>query len=62
MKIAVYAVKYKGNWTLRLSVDIRVDMTWWMNQDEGQENVVERWVLLGDELPLSWGQSCAKNI
>lgn len=55
MKIAVYAVSYKGNWTLRLSVDIRVDMTWWMNQDEGQENVVERWVLLGDELPLSWG-------
>ncbi|AIW41964.1 helicase-related protein [Paenibacillus sp. FSL M7-0802] len=55
MKIAVYAVKYKGNWTLRLSMDIRVDMTWWMNQDEGQENVVERWVLLGDELPLSWG-------
>lgn len=55
MKIAVYAVRYKGNWTLRLSADIRVDMTWWMNQDEGQENVVERWVLLGDELPLSWG-------
>ncbi|WDZ63331.1 helicase-related protein [Paenibacillus polymyxa] len=55
MKIAVYAVRYKGNWNLRLSVDIRVDMTWWMNQDEGQENVVERWVLLGDELPLSWG-------
>ncbi|PNQ82547.1 helicase-related protein [Paenibacillus sp. F4] len=55
MKIAVYAVRYKGNWSLRLSVDIRVDMTWWMNQDEGQENVVERWVVLGDELPLSWG-------
>uniref|UniRef100_A0AAE9PVM1 Uncharacterized protein n=1 Tax=Paenibacillus polymyxa TaxID=1406 RepID=A0AAE9PVM1_PAEPO len=55
MEISVYAVRYKGNWTLRLSVDIRVDMTWWMNQDEGQENVVERWVLLGDELPLSWG-------
>ncbi|MGQ3481803.1 DNA/RNA helicase, partial [Paenibacillus sp. TY11] len=55
MKIAVYAVRYKGNWNLRLSVDIRVDMTWWMNQDEGQENVVERWVLIGDELPLSWG-------
>ncbi|WP_043882583.1 DEAD/DEAH box helicase [Paenibacillus polymyxa] len=55
MKIAVYAVRYKGNWNLRLSVDIRVDMTWWMSQDEGQENVVERWVLLGDKLPLYWG-------
>ncbi|MDN4081853.1 DEAD/DEAH box helicase [Paenibacillus polymyxa] len=57
MKIAVYAVRYKGNWNLRLSVDIRVDMTWWWCQDKHQENAVERWVLLGDELPLSWGVS-----
>ncbi|AZH31471.1 helicase-related protein [Paenibacillus sp. M-152] len=57
MKIAVYAVRYKGKWNLRLSVDIRVDMTWWLRQGKDQGNAVERWVLLGDELPLSWGVS-----
>lgn len=55
MKIAVYAFKYKGRWHLRLSVDIRVDMTWWIHRSEGQKNVVERWVLLGEGFPLSWG-------
>ncbi|MGG4216683.1 helicase-related protein [Paenibacillus jamilae] len=57
MKIAVYAVRYKGEWNLRLSVDIRVDTTWWLYQDKGEKNAVERWVLLGEEFPLSWGVS-----
>ncbi|KZE70227.1 competence protein ComF [Paenibacillus jamilae] len=61
MKIAVYAVKYKGDWNLRLSVDIRVDMTWWLGRDKEQENTVERWVLLGDELPLSWAVSLCER-
>ncbi|OBA02479.1 competence protein ComF [Paenibacillus polymyxa] len=61
MKIAVYAVKYKGDWNLRLSVDIRVDMTWWLDRDKEQENTVERWVLLGDELPLSWAVSLCER-
>ncbi|MCC3379472.1 helicase-related protein [Paenibacillus farraposensis] len=55
MKIAVYAVRYKGGWNLRLSVDIRVDMTWWLRQNDGQKHAVERWVLLGERIPLSWG-------
>ncbi|WP_179030837.1 helicase-related protein [Paenibacillus kribbensis] len=55
MKIAVYAVRYMGHWNLRLSVDIRVDMSWWMQRNEGQKNIVERWVLLGEGLPLPWG-------
>ncbi|MGZ0043321.1 DEAD/DEAH box helicase [Paenibacillus ottowii] len=61
MKIAVYAVKYKGDWNLRLSVDIRVDMTCWLARDKEQENTVERWVLLGDELPLSWAVSLCEK-
>ncbi|WP_225999704.1 helicase-related protein [Paenibacillus sp. BJ-4] len=55
MKIAVYAVRYMGHWNLRLSVDIRVDMTWWMHRNEGQKNIFERWVLLGEGFPLPWG-------
>lgn len=55
MKITVYAVKYKGKWDIRLSVDIRVDMTWWLKGSDGQEDAVEEWVMLGRELPLPWG-------
>ncbi|MET3207093.1 UNVERIFIED_CONTAM: competence protein ComFA [Paenibacillus sp. PvR008] len=55
MKIAVYVVRYRGKWDIRLSVDIRVDMTWWLKGNKGQENAVEKWVILGRELPLPWG-------
>ncbi|WP_149095577.1 DEAD/DEAH box helicase [Paenibacillus terrae] len=55
MKIAVYVVRYRGKWDIRLSVDIRVDMTWWLKGNKGQENAVEKWVVLGRELPLPWG-------
>ncbi|MFK4341282.1 MULTISPECIES: DEAD/DEAH box helicase [unclassified Paenibacillus] len=55
MKIAVYVVNYRGKWDIRLSVDIRVDMTWWLKASDGQENAVEKWVILGRGLPLPWG-------
>ncbi|MGW8958269.1 DEAD/DEAH box helicase [Paenibacillus sp. NPDC055715] len=55
MKIAVYVVRYRGKWDIRLSVDIRVDMAWWLTGNEEQENAVGKWVILGRELPLPWG-------
>ncbi|AIQ14823.1 DEAD/DEAH box helicase [Paenibacillus durus] len=56
MRAAVYAVKQRGGWSLRISIDPRVDALWWEGHLYGGGNreasEADKRILLGASLPL----------
>ncbi|GGF87522.1 hypothetical protein GCM10010912_36020 [Paenibacillus albidus] len=62
MKIAVYVVDYKGDWSLWISLALAVDTLWWQGTDEGGDYASPGWnrkpaeqvVILSPSLPLGW--------
>ncbi|WP_315370978.1 hypothetical protein [Paenibacillus xylanexedens] len=51
MKVALYVCRVGEGWSMVLSLDIRVDVAWWLEGGSGRH--VLRWLLLDKELPLS---------
>ncbi|UPK43479.1 helicase-related protein [Paenibacillus pabuli] len=55
MKVGLYVCRLREEWKMVLSLDIRVDVAWWIEGVSGQR--VLRWLLLGGGFPLgqaSW--------
>ncbi|UNK18078.1 DEAD/DEAH box helicase [Paenibacillus sp. N3/727] len=52
MQAALYAVRSMGSWSIEISLDVRVDVQWWLNMQ-----LAERLVLLAWSLPLGWAVS-----
>uniref|UniRef100_UPI00403F52ED hypothetical protein n=1 Tax=Paenibacillus sp. FSL R7-0216 TaxID=2921677 RepID=UPI00403F52ED len=48
MRGSLYAVRSKSGWELRVSLDLKVDLSWWM--DRNSESIY----LLSDGMPLGW--------
>lgn len=70
MKVAVYAVRYRGEWKIRISLHLETDLRWWAavfaDRTRGARPVTKRGakqedkqedklVLLAPALPLGWG-------
>lgn len=51
MKVALYMCRVGEGWNMMLSLDIRVDVVWWLEGGSGRH--VLRWLLLDKALPLS---------
>lgn len=51
MKVALYMCRVGEGWSMMLSLDIRVDVAWWLEGGCGRH--VLRWLLLDKALPLS---------
>ncbi|WP_146113434.1 hypothetical protein [Paenibacillus sp. PCH8] len=51
MKVALYVCRIGEGWSMVLSLDIRVDVAWWLEGGSGRR--VFRWLLLDGALPLS---------
>ncbi|MEO2207520.1 hypothetical protein ABGV42_27820 [Paenibacillus pabuli] len=51
MRVALYVCRVRDRWNMLLSLDIRVDVTWWLEGASGQR--VLSWLLLDEALPLS---------
>ncbi|WP_438286876.1 helicase-related protein [Paenibacillus hubeiensis] len=51
MKVALYVVRLDEGWVMKLSLDIRVDAAWWV-EDRGGKAAL-RWVLLDGALAMS---------
>ncbi|MGN7353727.1 helicase-related protein [Paenibacillus amylolyticus] len=51
MKISLYVCRVEEGWSMMLSLDIRVDVAWWLEGRSGRH--VLRWLLLDTALPLS---------
>ena len=51
MKVALYVCRVGEGWSMVLSLDIRVDVAWWLEGGSGRH--VLRWLLLDKALPLS---------
>lgn len=51
MKVALYVCRVGEGWSMMLSLDIRVDVAWWLEGGSGRH--VLRWLLLDPALPLS---------
>ncbi|GIP47438.1 hypothetical protein J53TS2_10290 [Paenibacillus sp. J53TS2] len=48
MRGSLYAVRSKSGWELRVSLDLKVDLSWWMDRNS------ESMYLLSDGMPLGW--------
>lgn len=48
VKGSLYAVRTKSGWQLRVSLDLRIDLLWWMDRD------AHALYLLSEELPFGW--------
>ncbi|QOS81418.1 DEAD/DEAH box helicase [Paenibacillus sp. JNUCC31] len=59
MKVGLYVCRVRERWKMMLSLDIRVDVAWWLEGMSGQQ--VLRWLLLGRELPLSQASWMVEN-
>jgi len=59
MKVGLYVCRVREEWKMVLSLDIRVDVAWWLEGVSGQR--VLRWLLLGRELPLSQASWMVEN-
>ncbi|MGN7309065.1 DNA/RNA helicase, partial [Bacillus subtilis] len=59
MKVGLYVCQVREGWKMILSLDIRVDVAWWLEGVSGQR--VLRWLLLGRELPLSQASWMVEN-
>ncbi|MFC7678572.1 DEAD/DEAH box helicase [Paenibacillus sp. GCM10028914] len=61
MQVAVYAVKLRDRWWIEVSLDIRVDLRWWMTLDTSLDMslglLADRFVLLARSMPLGWAVS-----
>ena len=51
MRVALYVCRVRDRWNMLLSLDLRVDVTWWLEGASGQQ--VLSWLLLDEALPLS---------
>ncbi|MGG4481468.1 hypothetical protein ABEP23_15260, partial [Paenibacillus illinoisensis] len=51
MRVALYVCRVRDRWKMLLSLDLRVDVTWWLEGASGQQ--VLSWLLLDEALPLS---------
>lgn len=51
MRVALYVCRVRDRWNMLLSLDLRVDVTWWLEGASGQQ--VLSWLLLDEGLPLS---------
>ncbi|MCW3795523.1 helicase-related protein [Paenibacillus sp. LS1] len=51
MKVALYVCRVGEGWSMTLSLDMRVDVTWWLEGGNGRH--VLRWLLLDAVVPLS---------
>uniref|UniRef100_UPI00403F77DF helicase-related protein n=1 Tax=Paenibacillus sp. FSL R7-0313 TaxID=2954532 RepID=UPI00403F77DF len=51
MKVALYVYRVGEGWSMILSLDIRVDVAWWLEGGSGRH--VLRWLLLDKMVPLS---------
>ncbi|WP_128103760.1 hypothetical protein [Paenibacillus sp. DCT19] len=51
MRVALYVCRVELGWSMMLSLDIRVDVSWWVEGASGRR--VSRWLLLHEALPLS---------
>ncbi|WP_433747831.1 helicase-related protein [Paenibacillus amylolyticus] len=51
MKVALYVCRVGEGWSMILSLDIRVDVAWWLEGGSGRH--VLRWLLLDKAMPLS---------
>ncbi|WP_442956231.1 helicase-related protein [Paenibacillus sp. USHLN196] len=51
MKVALYVCRVREGWRMILSLDVRVDVAWWLEGGSGRH--VLRWLLLDTALPLS---------
>ncbi|WP_458124306.1 helicase-related protein [Paenibacillus sp. Z3-2] len=51
MKVFLYVCRVREGWSMMLSLDIRVDVAWWLEGGSGRH--VLRWLLLDPALPLS---------
>ncbi|RAW16262.1 DNA/RNA helicase [Paenibacillus taichungensis] len=60
MKVGLYVCRVREEWKMVLSLDVRVDVAWWLEGVSGQR--VLRWLLLGRELPLSQASWMVENI
>ncbi|WP_090952640.1 helicase-related protein [Paenibacillus sp. OK060] len=59
MKVGLYVCRVREEWKMVLSLDIRVDVAWWLEGLSGQR--VLRWLMLGRELPLSHASWMVEN-
>ncbi|MCK6075689.1 helicase-related protein [Paenibacillus silvae] len=51
MKVALYVCRTDEKWSMILSLDIRVDVVWWLEGVSGRQ--VHQWLVLSLQLPLS---------
>ncbi|MBE7681642.1 helicase-related protein [Paenibacillus sp. P13VS] len=51
MRVALYVCQVRDRWNMLLSLDLRVDVTWWLEGASGQK--VLSWLLLDEAMPLS---------
>ncbi|WP_338020305.1 hypothetical protein [Paenibacillus marchantiae] len=59
MKVGLYVCRVREEWKMVLSLDVRVDVAWWLEGVSGQR--VSRWLMLGRELPLSQATWMVEN-
>ncbi|OMF04635.1 DNA/RNA helicase [Paenibacillus amylolyticus] len=59
MKVALYVCRVGEGWSMVLSLDIRVDVAWWLEGGSGRH--VLRWLLLDKALPLSQASWLVKH-
>ncbi|MEC0200793.1 hypothetical protein P4H35_31055, partial [Paenibacillus taichungensis] len=55
----MYVCRVREEWKMMLSLDVRVDVAWWLEGASGQR--VLRWLLLGREVPLSQASWMVEN-
>ncbi|MBR2565043.1 MAG: hypothetical protein IKE29_10520, partial [Paenibacillus sp.] len=51
MQVALYVYRIGAEWSMEISLDIRVDVVWWLEYVSGQR--VSQWLVLSMQLPLS---------
>ncbi|MDQ0192192.1 DEAD/DEAH box helicase [Paenibacillus wynnii] len=58
MKAAVYAVNHKGIWSVRISVDLQIDIAWWSGKYKRVKvddvAMTGKMVILSTSMPLGW--------
>nr|WP_046227669.1 DEAD/DEAH box helicase [Paenibacillus dauci] len=61
MQVALYTIKHAREWSIHISLDLRVDLVWWTALTKREQRSEQIW-LISTGIPLGWALQCCSYL